>query len=326
MRLLGWLKQHLRNPFHHGTDRNSPRRRDLVADLWVTQLETRRVLNADGVASELVIDAGTSADDGQADSFDIRTNQDQIEVTVNGELVHAAPWEQLSKITILGSSDDDLITADLGSGLPKDLQLSVNGFAGDDTLRMVHQGILEDVSHTFGQSGGGLTSITAGNSSVQVEHEGIEAIEQDLTTKSLLFRLHDGAELVTLSSVSPSGDSSSSHSRLQIQHADSSSPASNQPLSVIFNNPLEQLQIDASSQLGNVADADSIEVIDWHRTLDSDFLFHGDHDDSLRFSGDTTWGSGSLYASAGDVEISGRLHANESTLVIHATDSLTINQ
>ena len=100
MRPFQWIARLLGKPLGEAGKSRDRFQRDLVPELCVTRLETRRVLNGDGVVSELVIDAGAAADDGQSDTFQIETKNEQLQVSINGEVVSRTSLGQISEIKI----------------------------------------------------------------------------------------------------------------------------------------------------------------------------------------------------------------------------------
>src|SRR5262245_34481801 len=76
-------------------------RASLAPNLRVRRLEERRVLNADAAPVQaLVVDAGSSAADGHADTFVVEQHDSQVRITVNGKEVSDTPISQLGKISI----------------------------------------------------------------------------------------------------------------------------------------------------------------------------------------------------------------------------------
>ncbi len=114
-RMLGYLRQMFRGPG------DQPGVRQTFPRLYDSQLETRRVLNADAPTSAnqllaLVLDAGTQANDGRADRFEISQSQNQsrqeITVAINDRQVWRGSAEQLQSLRLQGSSDNDQFTID----------------------------------------------------------------------------------------------------------------------------------------------------------------------------------------------------------------------
>ncbi len=119
-RMLGYLRQILQG------QPDQPAARNVFPRLYDSQLETRRVLNADPTALAtdalaLVLNAGTAAGDGRADRFEIsQTSQpsgqgidrQEITVSINDQQVWRGTADQFAHVRLQGSSDQDIFTID----------------------------------------------------------------------------------------------------------------------------------------------------------------------------------------------------------------------
>jgi hypothetical protein len=102
------------------------------------RLEERRVLNADAATiQQLVVDAGAAANDGHADTFHIEQADNEIRVSLNGQEVGRAAFDRVGSVAIRGSSDDDVIMADIfGGRAGASLELRIDGDGGHDVLKL----------------------------------------------------------------------------------------------------------------------------------------------------------------------------------------------
>ncbi|MFC1597474.1 hypothetical protein ACFL5Q_06000, partial [Planctomycetota bacterium] len=105
-RLLGSRRRAKRKPSSHRY------REELFPNLFVRQLEERRVLNG----TPLTFDAGLP--DGEDDTFYVVREGDNVEVRVNDDVVYSGLLDDVDSITFEGSTDDDTVIVDLSGGDP----------------------------------------------------------------------------------------------------------------------------------------------------------------------------------------------------------------
>ncbi len=319
MRPIQWIKTLFANRRWWGVQKKDHYQRDLIPDLCVTQLETRRVLNGEGAVSELVIDAGAAADDGQADTYQIQANQDRVEVSVNGEVVGTAQLDQLQSITINGSSDDDIVIADLGNGLLSNLNLSVNaGDGGADVLRVLSDDQIDRVTHDFGETGEGRLQVSSNRTSATILYSGIEGIRQELSTDTLVVRFGVGGDVISLRDAMRSGES-----QLEFQRDANSPSASDSTFLLTFTNPQDELRIETATD-DSSSDRDAVNVVGLDSSFDADLILQGDRSDTLDFTGQTAVGRGNLFAEAGDINIQATITTNGASVDMTATGGLTL--
>src|SRR5262245_35097775 len=113
MGLFAWILGRKRLSRNSRSKANRWDRASLAPHLRVRRLEERRVLNADAApVQQLLVNAGTSAADGHADTFVVEQHDNQIRISVNGQEVSNSPIAQINSISIQGSSDDDVLIAE----------------------------------------------------------------------------------------------------------------------------------------------------------------------------------------------------------------------
>lgn len=239
--LLNWIAK---NPS------KSPSRRIVVPHLRVLELEDRRVLSGMpsaylSAARELVLSAGSRANDGQEDTFLVRRQGDVLQVSVNGQDAFAGPMAEVSKIRIEGSDDRDVLYVDYSAGDPLPSGGAVfhagngNGNASD-AIVLVGGTVcspLERVTHQFVDLGAGRIGVDLLDRSAQptstLDYTGVETIVDSGRSRHLAF--HDGR--VGESLILTGGDAAGGPMQL----------ASSQGPSVTFEAPSHSLGVTAST-------------------------------------------------------------------------------
>ena len=315
MRGPKWLDG-LRGRWRQVADRRSRDRGqdDLVSYLYVTRLEERRVLNA-GAVSQLVVDAGESANDGQADTFHIEQDGDHIQISVNDDIVGRTRADELESITINGSLDDDVVTAELAEGGALDgLEIRiVGGDGGSDVLRLVADQDFDSVTH---QVENGTSRVTIGDASASIIFAGMETVYDELTADARTFEFTSDSQHVTLDDFAASDDTLS---RLEVSDAD---PEVGEAWTVIFTSPTNELHIDTSATVGDGSDRVDIQGLD--ASFTADLFIEGGTDDTLLISGRTEIGGGDVSLFGGEIFVEDTIVTHEATVRLTAADEITI--
>ena len=115
----------------------------------------------------VTIDAGESADDGNPDTFTVSATGSSTIVAVNGEIVYSVPTDDVPRIIIQGSGDDDALQVVLmGEPIPNGLVFFGEGQISADTLILFgageESGLYEPDPETFGNG-----SVTIGESTIK---------------------------------------------------------------------------------------------------------------------------------------------------------------
>jgi hypothetical protein len=212
-------------------------------------LEERRVLSGSSAAwldaaRELVITAGSQANDGHADTFSLVRQGDQLHASVNGEEVYAGSLGDIAKIRVEGSTDPDTLSVDFSGGSP----LPAGGIKFDgggspqgpaDSLVLARGsfgGTIDTVTYDFQGIGAGMIHIALGiggpgTSTFDVVYSGVGSIRDATRADHLVFHSAPGGETLTL------GDDG--------QARDGVSAVSSGGLKVAFDEPTESLTVDA---------------------------------------------------------------------------------
>ncbi len=181
--------------------------------LRVTRLEPRRVLNASPLlpvdpsaaaadttgavqADDLavVIDAGSHANDGIADTFHIYRSGEGIAVSVDGHEVFSGTLDPSQSLAVQGSADADHLVVHLGTqGLPAS-QIDFDGGAGHDLLEL--RGSTSQVTHVVMPHGEGVT--TAGGTAISYDgteelHDVVNAAVRELRLEQVNSALITGS-------------------------------------------------------------------------------------------------------------------------------------
>ncbi|QDV42148.1 hypothetical protein Enr13x_19910 [Stieleria neptunia] len=318
MKLPNWIRKLIGGRPPVRQRRIDRRREELFAELNVTRLETRRVLNGDGLASELVVDAGRDANDGHADAFHLQVDQDQVHVSVNGERVNSVSVDQVDSITIHGSGDDDSLVIDLGDGSLAEQQIRFDGGQGQDSVRIITAGHIESLIHAIDSPGVVDSEIRSAAGGSTFQFEGIEDLSQDLSVDRLTVQLGSDADRVTLDQSDVAGVS-----QLQVWQSIDPNIDSDSQFTMSFDDPNESLRI--VSDIDGETDADHVDVKGLSDSFAASFVFQGDDNDSIVFSGETDWGGGDLSVTAGDVQLSSAVRTDQAEVNIVATEELTLS-
>ena len=196
--LIKWL---------HGAPAPSPERRILVPNLRVLELEDRRVLSGLPAAylsatRELVLSAGSQANDGQADTFVLQRQGENLRVSIDGQEVYGGRLADIGTIRVEGSGDQDTLVLDYSGGNP--LPAAGAGFhAGArvqdsaDALVLIGGTLgspLDTVTHEFQGLGAGSIHVGLGDSAAHstsnLSYTGVESIRDATQTQRLIFQDH----------------------------------------------------------------------------------------------------------------------------------------
>lgn len=316
MRRFGWLLRRLTEwaGIQAGT---SSARQELITQLRVTRLEERRVLHADVASTQqLIVDAGAAANDGQADTFRIERAADELQISVNGELVSKTPLEQFDAITIRGSLDDDRVIADFQGGDPfTHADLLVDGGAGGhNSLQLTGGSAVESVHHEISQPESGRLEINSANPQTQIKYQSVQTIRDLLTAEVRDFRFVGDTNHVSLADADQPGDDLS---RVSWTAAVAADPA----LLITFDNPLGALSIEVA---GAPHESDSVEVVGLDSGFDADLGIQGAVHSWVMFNGATDVGSGDVHVTSGRVEVNDTISTAAAAVHMRAVDELTI--
>ncbi|WP_182871092.1 S-layer family protein [Stieleria mannarensis] len=297
--------------------RKERRRKDLVAELNVTRLETRRVLNGDALAGELVIDAGVDANDGHADAFHLTFDQDQLHVRVNGEHVNSVSIDHADAITIQGSADDDSLVVDLGDGSLAEQQIRFDGGEGRDHVRLVTAEHIQSLIHAINAPGMIQSELRSDSGTANLQWVGIETLSQDVTSDGLTVQLGNGVDRVAIDRSDSPGVS-----QIQVWHASESMLETQPPLTLSLDTPDEELRF--VSDVDDESEGQQIEVRGLADSFAASLVFQGDAHDSIVFAGETVLGGGDLTVTAGHVQFESAVHTDHAAIEITATEELSL--
>ena len=281
------------------------------------RLEERRVLNADvAPVEQLVVDAGSAAADGQADTYVVEQHEDHVRISVNGQEVSRTPIAQLDSIHIRGSLDDDILIAEFKSGEPlAGLDLLFDGGGGNDTLTLNGDISAQEITHEFGDADSNRVGIESSAGHSTISYLGVEAVHDNLTTENRTFRFESGGQQISLS------DFGTSHDNLSRIVATDASEHSE--LSVVFKNPTNTLGIETNA---SVERTDSVEFNGLDDNFRADLHVLGSPDDLLTVQGPTDLGGGDLELLIGTIRIEDSLTTSHATLSVHAVHEVFIGE
>ncbi|MGL4511472.1 MAG: beta strand repeat-containing protein [Lacipirellulaceae bacterium] len=257
------------------------------APLRLRRLEERRVLDAGGVAPGLlVVDAGTSAGDGSADTYQVDHADGVVRVLVNGQVAATADAGSVSAIRINGSADDDVLLADLRAGV----DLVFDGAAGNDSVTLDAASNAAGVSYSVGSDNGTTVRADFSAGEAGVELRGVESVVDRIDAIAREVRFVGGGREVEASQssrdASTSLTSSSDAGRLDLRF-----DAGGQSLTVRTDGPSD-------------SSPDRLVLADWAGRDARSLLVLGDGADSFAARGSIDLGHGDLRVATGTATVS----------------------
>ncbi|NQT16996.1 MAG: hypothetical protein HQ582_29835, partial [Planctomycetes bacterium] len=299
MGIIAWIRRLLGSRRRAKRKSSSRRyREELFPNLFVRQLEERRVLNGTPLT---VFD---EMDDGP-DTFHIVCEGENLEVTVNGEEFYSGLLADVSDITVNGSGADDTLIVDFSGGNPFPLGgISFDGAGGTDLLVIEGappEGPIDTVTHGFYGIGAGFINVDVGGPGggpegpggpeippLGISYEGVESITDATAADHLVFQFGSLPEMVTLSDDGDVGDGQSLISSLD------ATP-------VTFTSPGVSLFV--MTDTGSELDYDVVNVAGLDSQFNADLMIQGGADDTIDFSGPLDLGDGHLTVQAGSITV-----------------------
>lgn len=286
--------------------------------LRVTRLEPRRVLNAsplvpvqdpsdvtaDATAAAqaddlaVVIDAGSQANDGVADTFHIYRSGDGIGVSVDGHEVFAGKLAPSQSLAIHGSADADHLIVHLGTrGLPA-AQIDFDGgdaASGHDLLEL--RGSTGQVSHVVMPQGEGVT--TAGGTSIS--YSGVEQLHDVVNASVRELRL----EQMNSAVIAGSGPN-----ELRLETAD---------FRLDMARPHDHFAVDLREGAGT-----RLQVHEFGSDVAFDFSVDADAQDAVSITGNFDFGHHDVALRGGEIAIDGSIHSDGGRLTFEADSRLSL--
>ncbi|MEL6108206.1 MAG: hypothetical protein AAFU85_19445, partial [Planctomycetota bacterium] len=281
----------------------------------MTELETRRVLNGDGVVTELVVDAGEHADDGHADSFDIDFESGYVTVSVNGETLEHASAASIDTLRIVGSSDEDRIQLNFGDGAPDQFQVHVDGRGGEDELTLESELDFQSLIHSIRHPTSGTLTADDGSAQTSVEYRDLESIEHGLDTAQLLVDL---AQSRVNAQLHLGAADLGGTSQLDVS-------AEGAELSISFDNPSHWLRINSGTEFGS-ANVNRVEVRGDTTAFDADVLIEGDELDHFHLVGDLEIAAEHFEVDTGAIQWDARFSLESGNLSLTAATSIELSE
>ncbi|MEO1618875.1 MAG: hypothetical protein AAFV88_23700, partial [Planctomycetota bacterium] len=315
---MNWISSIIRQWVQPSRPRN-----DLTPDLGLMRLEPRRVLNGDGVVSELVVDAGMDGDDGQADVFDVEINGQQIEVSRNGTLIESVSSDRFDSVRLVGSSDDDSfrVRVDQTAGA---IDVGVEGGDGQNVLQLQSLDRIEQLIHALEDSDSGVLSFSEDANLSSVEYDGISQVDQQFLVGRLTYEFASGEDQVTVNAKAGIQSSSTSSSGTELVITRAGELGSSESMVISFFNPTEQLILNADSNAG--ADQDQFFLNGLGDSFDADFLFQGDELDRLNVIGDIQVGGNNIHIASGEVDIQSTIFMDGGDFEAQAGRSIELSE
>ncbi len=281
--------------------------------LSVTRLEERRLLNAEcAVVNMLVVDAGSNANDGQADTFQVDQDAERTRILVNGAEAHSFVQGQYDAVQINGSADDDVLIADLLAGV----RLTFVGGQGNDAAQLNSSELADSINVEF-RAAETQVDTNAPGGNAELSFHSVEAINDRRSAEHRTFAVHEKGSAVSIGAAEQTGST-----RIAL--------AGPSRVEFDFANPRDSLTVDTSQRAEDVTGEGPIAEsrVTIHRLGDgfnADLNLLGFHDDSLMLASDIDLGSGRLQATTGSIEVVGELTTNSATINLEASRSLSLN-
>ena len=141
-----------------------------------------------------------AANDGVADIFLVRVNNNLLEVSINGKVAQLATGNSVQTLVINGSDDADTLIVDFSNGNP----IPFNGLqfnsgsqpSGGHDLLVLKGGSTPNELHTIFNATDGTVSI---NGTIVLAYFGTESVRDELTVTDRGFQFPAGNDVVTLS-------------------------------------------------------------------------------------------------------------------------------
>ncbi|MEM6473684.1 MAG: hypothetical protein AAF802_29265, partial [Planctomycetota bacterium] len=240
---MSWISSALRR----WAKRSCPRQ-ELEAQLGITKLERRRVLNADAVVSELVVDAGQDADDGLADEFEVEIADQRIEVSRNGELVESVSADRVSSIRLVGSTDDDQFRINFLDDTTS-VDVTVDGQGGENSLQLDSLERVQELIYLLEDLDAGRIEINNASSNLEVSFDNLSSVTQNAIAESQRFiEAADDSVLSVGGQTNPWDNAATNQLVLSSDDVNSNATLSYQEsISIYFANPTSSLQIESSA-------------------------------------------------------------------------------
>jgi Ca2+-binding RTX toxin-like protein len=183
------------------------------------------------IANEVVIDAGSDANDHRPDTFRMVRNGDILEVRVNNRVVLTLPFADAPLLKFNGSQDRDTFIVDWSGGNPLPaLGISIDGGGAHeaDTLTMTG-GSVSEVTHTFTGRGAGNVEVDGAT----ISYTSLRAVNDLLVAADRTFLSGAASDLIIL------GDNGSNHDNVSRIFSLASG------VTLDFRNPTQSLAVHA---------------------------------------------------------------------------------
>ncbi|MDQ3332275.1 MAG: hypothetical protein M3552_16765, partial [Planctomycetota bacterium] len=287
--------------------------------LKVTRLEPRRVLNASPLipaqdpgfgaidatataqADDLatVIDAGSFADDGAADTFHVYRSGEGIGVSVDGHEVFSGRIDGPHGLIIQGSSDADRFVLHFGAGDLPAAKITFDGGSqpagGNDIIEL--RGAADEVAHVLHPGGNGASSADA----TSITYRDVE-------------QLHDAVNAavrtVQLSQIETAELQGTSDGRLRLETGE---------LRLDMHRPTERFELDFIGGSGT-----DLDIGDLGRDLRFDVAVQGDSHDHISVGGTAGFTDGAFSVRAGEIDIHGSIQSRGADLTFEAESRATL--
>jgi hypothetical protein len=283
-------------------------------------LEERRVLNADAaLVQHLVLDAGSAADDGQADTFHLEQDGSDVRISINGSEVARTSANQRTEISLRGSLDDDVFIADLKSGdawANIDLHFD-GGDGGQDVLRLIHSATVDQVTHELNPAGDGRVTISSAAGSTSATYQGVESVDDRLVAETRVFRTAAGEQSIAVDDAEADADG-----RSQISVRAESVGNLPKTTTVVFLDPTHALEID--TRAAGESQPDHVELHRFDSAFNADVIVWGGDHDRLTVAGDVDLGHGDLTALTGTIYVGGSVSSQNATISLEAAHEIVV--
>ena len=294
--------------------RDQQRRRELWAELGLTRLETRRVLNGGAVTSAVVVDTGDAANDGQDDSIKVDISQNQVNVSVNGNHQASYAIGEIDALSIQGSQDNDQITVQWVDGPIDGLQIDIDGASGNDSLTLTESQHdlqhLQSIIHSIETAESGQLDLVGVDSLQQLDYLNLDSISNQLHTDDASVEIHQSGNQITLGS-----DLAAGMHLVDVQDMDG------ETFALRFRDDTANVHISSHSTGDNSGDQITIQQLDL--SDGNTWSLTGDDNDVVSLTGQSDVGETSFAVHAGDLLLNGEIQGNQASLELVGTSSVT---
>ncbi|MBS0261452.1 MAG: hypothetical protein JSS02_05800, partial [Planctomycetes bacterium] len=334
MKLHQWFSRLLSSTLPVGhkpkkTEEARPIRERFEAHPGLMRLESRRVLNAAAPVAPppahtapAAVPAASAASQAQtttiltvdvnqaahqkSDTIVISRVGGNVDVSVNGAKVASQALKSIDQLKVIGTGSRDTVVIDLAGGNPlPTLGIVLTGFQGEGqqgSQLILRGGSAAEVSLVESSGHSGFLTVDGS----EIQFSGFQSIQDALTTNNLFVAPTGSGHSLTLGAGLSDG-----YGQIQISSG----------LQFDFLSPTQALTIDVAG--GDNQFSDTILVGNFQDWTSAALSFQGSVNDRVDINGQLGLEQGSLFVSAGTIDVSGSITGTNNHIEIQGSHSVT---